>query len=39
MLAKMPTQLILEENPGLIGLANMPIDPAAEMNARQVERI
>ena len=28
MLAKMPTHLILEENPGLIGLANMPINRA-----------
>lgn len=26
MLAKMPTWLILEESPGLIGLANMPLD-------------
>ena len=29
MLAKMPTHLILEENPGLIGLANMPISSRA----------
>ncbi len=36
MLAKMPTHLILEENPGLTGLANMPIDPAAETGARLV---
>jgi glucokinase len=35
MLAKMPTHLILEENPGLIGLANMPIGPAAETGARR----
>jgi glucokinase len=27
MLARMPTRLILEESPALIGLANMPIDP------------
>ena len=29
MLAKMPTRLILEESPALIGLANMPINPTA----------
>jgi glucokinase len=29
MLAKMPTHLILEENPGLIGLANMPVKGAS----------
>jgi len=29
MLGKMPTHLILEENPGLIGLANMPVESVA----------
>ena len=31
MLAKMPTHLILEETPALIGLANMPIQASARM--------